>query len=551
MRRSLFVLLLISCKSPSTAVSQPDATPAGPTVVPGVVLACPSQVAGDPLLTARQACMFGAGASAADTVGLDEATRAQLPIKHVIIMMKENRSFDHMLGGLASLQPDAEVAPPTFSNPDATGAPVTTFHLDTTCVGRDPDHQWAAMHAQIDDGAMDGFVKSAAASTGSDGHFAIGHYEQTDLPFYYFLASTYAIADHYFPSVRSGTFPNRDYLLLGTSDGVTATQFSVWPSPTLPTIFDELDAAGVSWGVYGDDHPLEETLNNPAHDWETLHPWRSVDQLITDIDTGNLPAVVFVDGREDVEDEHPTADVQRGEEWTKAIYDAAVASPVWSSTVLFLTYDEAGGFFDHVPPPNACVARPQDSMFFELGTRVPFIAISPWARRHYVSKSVKEHASLTRFIEAVFGLPALTARDANADALLDMFDFECAPAPIPTAPPSGTGGCYGGANITTTKTSYAPGEPIVVMFSGGPGNANDWIGVYPKGTAPHPGSTIWGYVGGGGHTATTGVTSGTITLAAGSENNAGDWPLASGAWTAYYLVADGYTSIASIEVDVH
>src|SRR5262249_8608318 len=162
------------------------------------------------------------------------------------------------------------------------------------------------------------------------------------------------------------------------------------------------------------------------------------------------------------------------EAWTKAIYDAALASPVWNSTVIFLTYDEAGGFFDHVlPPDNACLARPDDSNFFELGTRVPLIAISPWARRHYVSHPQKQHTSITRFIETVFDLPALSARDANSDPLLDMFDFACAPQPIPSAPSPGVDGCKG-STISVSKTSYASGESIVVSFANGPGNAKDW-----------------------------------------------------------------------------
>src|SRR5581483_8628423 len=504
--------------------------------------------AADPLAAMRASCTFAAGALARDTLGLDDATRAQLPIRHIVVVMKENRAFDHLFGGLASERADVETFPAGFTNPDASGASVAPFHLATTCVGQDPDHQWQAMHAQIDGGKMDGYVKSAASSTGSDGHFALGYYTRADLPFYYFLADTYALADHYFPSVRSGTFPNRDYLLLGTSDGVTATQFSVWPSPSLPTIFDRLDAAGVSWGVYGDDHALEETLDNPAHDWETLHPWKPVHALLDAFAADAVPSVVFVDGTENVQDEHPTADVQVGEAWTKALYDAAIASKAWSSTVILLTYDEAGGFFDHVPPPNTCVARPTDSTFFELGTRVPLIAISPWARRHYVSKSVKQHTSITRFIEAVFGVPALTARDANSDGLLDLFDFGCPPAAIPAAPAAGTGGCAGPI-LTLSKTSFAPGESIVVTFANGPGNPKDWIAVYPKGVTPHSGSTIWSYVG-GGHTASAGLTQGTVTLDATSVNQASSWPLAVGSWTAFYLVNDGYSSIASIEFDV-
>jgi phospholipase C len=394
---------------------------------------CPSPVPADSSAAARMACTFEAGALPAE--------HAPLPIQHIVVMMKENRSFDHIFGGLAALQPDAEVFPAGFTNPDLAGNPVAPFHLTTTCVAHDPGHQWADMHAQVNGGKMDGYVVSAASTTGTDGYFALGYYDANDLPFYYFLASTYALADHYFPSVRSATFPNRDYLLLGTSDGVTATQYTNWPDPSLPSIFDRLDGAGVTWSVYADDHPLEETLNDPNHKWETLHPWQPVSALLAELAAGTLPSVVFVDGRENLYDEHPTADVQRGEAWSKRIYDAAVAGPAWDSTVLLFTYDEAGGFFDHVPPPEACLARPQDGMFHELGTRVPLIAISPWARRHYVSKTTKEHTSITRFIETVFNLPSLTARDANSDPLLDMFDFGCQPSPLPDAPEAGAGGC--------------------------------------------------------------------------------------------------------------
>jgi phospholipase C len=512
-------------------------------------MTCPSPVPPDPLAGMRQSCSFPSGALPSTTLGLDDATRKALPIKHIVVVMKENRSFDHIFGGLGALQPAAETFPPGFSNKDARGNVITPFHLGTTCVGRDPDHQWDAMHHQVDGGKMDGFITSAASSTGSDGHFALGYYTASDLPFYYFLASNFAIADHYFPSVRSGTFPDRDYLLLGTSDKVMSTQFTVWPDPKLPSIFDRLDAAGVSWGVYADDFPLEETLDDPHHNWSTLHPWHSVQTLINAFASDTVPSVVFVDGTENVQDEHPTADLQVGEAWTKRLYDAARASNAWSSTVLLLTYDEGGGFFDHVPPPNACVARPADAQFFELGVRVPLTVISPWARRHYVSKTVHSHSSITRFIAAINGLPALTARDANSDALLDMFDFACPPPPVAVAPAPGTSGCNGPI-VKTDKTSYARGEPITVTFANGPGNSTDWIGVYPKGVTPHPSSVIWGYVGGGGHTATIGVSDGTITLTKPSANNTANWPLAVGQWVAYLLVQDGYTSVASVEFDV-
>jgi len=511
--------------------------------------ACSTPPATDPLASQRHACAFKAGDSAATTLGFSDADRAKIPIKHVVVMMKENRSFDHMLGGLKKLQPDADVADARFTNKDKSGASVAPYHLPTTCVGNDPDHQWAAMHAQVNGGKMDGFVTSAAQSTGGDGHFVMGYYDERDLPFYHFLASTFAISDRHFASVRSGTFPNRDYMLLGTSDNVASTQFAIWPDPKQPSIFDLLDAAHVTWGVYGDDHQLEETLNIPSKNFETTRPWSPVSKLIEAFANDTVPNVVFVDGTENDQDEHPTADVQVGEAWTKKIYDAAVASKAWSSTVLFLTYDEAGGFADHVPPrEDACLARPEDGKFHELGVRVPFIAISPWARRHHVSHAEQDHTSITRFIEAVFGLPALTARDANADGLLGLFDFSCAPQPVPTAPAAVTKGCGGGAFITLPKTSFASGEAITVTFGGGPGNAKDWIAVYPRTDTPHSGSTLWAYCATNNHTATTqAVTMGTVTLDASSANNTTSWPLAAGtSWTAYYLVNDGYTSIASV-----
>jgi phospholipase C len=531
------------------ASSAPDLLPAD-----DLARACPSPQRADPYAAMRAACAFQAGALPADTVGFSDAERARVPIKHIVVIMKENRSFDQIFGGLAATRPDVELFPASFSNLDNSNKPVTPFHASTTCIGNDPDHQWAAMHAQIDGGKMDGYVKSAANSTGTDGHFALAYYTTQDLPFYYFLADTFALADHHFPSVRSGTFPNRDYMLLGTSDTVDATQFQTWPDPSLPTLFDRLDAAGVRWAVYGDDHPLEETLNNPAKNWETTHSWSPVGKLIEDFAADKVASVVFVDGIENQDDEHPTADLQHGEAWTKRIYDAAVASKAWSSTVLLFTYDEAGGFFDHVPPPNTCLARPQDAKFFELGTRVPLLAISPWARRHYVSKVPREHTSITRFIETVFNLSALTARDANSDALLDLFDFDCTPAAIPAAPAAGTGGCNG-PTLGVDKTSFTSGEPIVLHFANGPGNAKDWVAIYTRGQPPaYAKSIAWAYVSaaaGTPHTAgPAGVKSGTVTLDAATVDNGHTWPLPAGSYMANFLVNDGYTAIASVELDI-
>ncbi len=404
--------------------------------------------------TQRQSCTFAAGASAVDTLGVNEASRAALPIKHVIVLMKENRSFDHMFGQLSvSTQPMSEPVPSTFANLDATGATVPPYHLPATCWPYDPHHQWDDMHAMVDGGKMDGFVTNAAANNDpypplgqtlppSDGHFTMGYYTQTDLPFYYWLASNFALADRYFASVQSGTWANRDYLVAATSNGTKNTG----TDPALsgvPLIFDELDTANVTWQVYTNDFaPLEFSVN-----WTNRKPKGSVQDFFTALSDGSLPQVAFIDATTSLTppetDEHPPADVQVGEAWTRQLVAQLIASPLWASSVLFYTYDEAGGYADHVPPPSSCAPSPDQSEFTELGVRVPFVVVSPYAKRNFVSHEQHQHTSILRFIELLYGVPALTARDANSDALLDLFDF-CSTPPavdVTAMPMAGTGGC--------------------------------------------------------------------------------------------------------------
>jgi phospholipase C len=356
--------------------------------------------------------------------------------------MKENRSFDHLLGELhASGQPATEAAPPSFVNPDSRERAVPFFHELSTCIRHDPGHQWADMHRQVDGGLMDGFVTSAARTTGTDGRFVMGIYGPQDLPFYHWLSSTFALSDRHFPSVRSGTYPNRDFLLFGTADGIRCTGCG-YPSPSLPSLFDRMDQAGIIWGAYADGEPFDGALGWSRDD-PRVHRGAA---FMEGLREGRLPEVAFVDGLGEIEDEHPPGNVQVGEAWTRAIYEAAVASPLWPSLALIWTYDEAGGFADHVPPPqHACIARPvpEDAAFEELGVRVPLVVVSPYARSHHVSHVVHDHTAITRLIEAIYDLPALTARDANSDALLDLFDFTAPPALLipPPAPAAGIGGC--------------------------------------------------------------------------------------------------------------
>lgn len=567
---SLSLGALAGCDGPPEIRSSADASASDASPLDGGLDgggSCQTPVADDPLASARAACTFGAGRLATDTLPITEAERAALPIKHVVILMKENRSFDHVLGALnGSGQPDVEPIPASFSNVDEAGNPVSPFHLDTTCYNADPDHQWDAMHRQVNDGAMDGFVVSGARSTGTDGHFVMGHFEESDLPFYYWLSRTFAINDRHFPSARSGTWPNRNFLLLGTADGVRAT-YEKLPNPSTRTIFQSMDAHGVSWGVYTDDlEPFEGCLG-----WDSTHAGvHSFPDFLRALADGSLPSVAFVDSLGYVEDEHPPADVQLGETWTRIVYQTAAASPLWPDLALIWTYDEAGGMADHVPPPNhACVARPgiaADEPFTELGVRVPLVVISPFARPHYVSHVVQDHTSITRFIETVFGLPALTARDANADALLDMFDFGCAPALLapPPAPPAGRDGCKSGMRTDQPTYTSRPDMSIVVSFAGSPSpRPHDRLGLYkmPRNSAESPSTTnpippvAWAYIGGDGQVASGAPTAGQITLDRSAAPAAQLWPPDPGIWVVYYIPAapdgsDGYMPSDHVSIEI-
>lgn len=402
-------------------------------------LGCGVVLPPDPAAEARARCAFGAGAPASSTLGMEASTAQAIPIRHVVVVMKENRSFDHLLGKIHDRgQPGAEPIPASYVNPDAQGNPVHPFHATTTCWPYDPAHQFVGVQNCLDGGRMDGFVCNAARSTPSDGTFVISGYDEPDLPFYYFLARSFALDDRHFAPMATGTFANRGFLLLGTNAGVVDTGIDYAP-PDTPSIFELLMNAGYTWAAYTDDEPFDGTLDWAPGD-PGVHP---VSDLYDALDRGSLPNVAFVDGKENIEDDHPVADLQHGEAWTKTIYDHAIASPQWNRLAILWTYDEAGAFADHVPPPpGACDPNPSIPLIAGMGPRVPFVAISPWAKRGYASHVVEDHTAITRFIEAVFGLPALTARDANASALFDLFDFSCGrDLSLPVAPEPGKGGC--------------------------------------------------------------------------------------------------------------
>ena len=400
--------------------------------------------ADDKAMAGRSECSYKAGSLAAETQGSSRPNGTEIPINHILLVMKENRSFDHMFQMLPQWgQPDVEVAPDGFTNPDKDGKPVAPFH-DTQACFPDTNHTWAGVHRQENGGKMDGFVITNDHFMEDDEKFpaellsgkrAMGYNAPTDLPFYYWLANEFGIADHYFCSVLGPTFVNRLYFYTATSFGLVDNGL-----PSVDTtdrnIFDELEKRQVDWKVYAVGTPgfgvlLQQAIQYKKH----IRPF---EEYLSDAAAGTLPSVAFIDpdlgtGRVSTNDEHPPSPVSYGEQWTATVVDALTKSPNWGDSALFFTYDEHGGLFDHVVPPKACPPGDMDPKlsatdpkagFDQLGIRVPMIVVSPYAKKHFVGHRTYDHTSILRFIEARFVLPALTNRDANAEAPWEFFDFE-------------------------------------------------------------------------------------------------------------------------------
>jgi phospholipase C len=367
---------------------------------------------------------------------LPEGVDTMPKIDHVVIYMQENHSFDQYFGVLGrgdgfTLGRDGQ---PRNSNPDLDGKPFRVYKSPTTCDSIGGDHGWNAEHLAWNGGAMDGFIRASNATN------VMGYFDGTELPFYYGLASMFPLCDRWFCSVMGPTYPNRRFLQAATSAGIVQTSVpEVLAVPDAPngTIWDRLDAHGITWADYAIDLPeiyLWPTSNPGAFAASVQDNVRKYpDDFLADCRNGTLPQVSIIGpGVMDQYDEG-SRDVQNGEAFSYSIITAVMGSPLWDRTVLLFTYDENGGGYDHVPPPRAAVpdAIPpritvppdQPGDFGQLGPRVPGMVISPYSRRHHVSHVVHDHTSILRFIETKWNLGAITYRDANAHDLTECLDF--------------------------------------------------------------------------------------------------------------------------------
>jgi phospholipase C len=287
----------------------------------------------------------------------------------------------------------------------------------------------------------------------------MGFWNQDDLPFYYGLARTFPLCDRWFASCLAQTYPNRKFLMCGTAVGQVSTDLSQVGKAPPPngTIFERLNDHGISWRNYSVDIP-QILLFPPVYNANQDKVQR-IAQFYLDVAAGTLPAVSLVDpGFVTDQSEENNADIRVGETFVSQVINAVMAGPGWAKTVLVWTYDEHGGYYDHVPPPRAIppddippqimVPPDQPGGYDRYGFRVPAVIVSPYARPNYVSHHVHDHTSFLKLIETKWNLPALTYRDANATNLLDALDFHRQPAfldpPILPGPGVAPTGCVEG-----------------------------------------------------------------------------------------------------------
>lgn len=386
----------------------------------------------------RKSCKFTSGAKTTETIGPNVPHGDALPFQHIVVLMQENRSFDHYFSNLAAYGvKDVDVPASNASNPDPDANPpasVERFHETRYCV-EDVAHDWEQVHQQYDDGKMDGFV----ATNNPGGARAMGYYTEQDLPYYYWMAKTFAMSDRHFCSLLGPTWPNRLYFYGGTSWGNIKTgDFGFLTNNVYQSsdkLLDTMDKAGKSWKIYRDG------ITSFAVIMGLKYLGVGLDQFDKDVDADKLPALSIIDpsftgGSQN--DEHPPANMQLGQALTARVLNKLMSKPsVWQKTVFIWFYDEHGGFYDHVPPPEACEPDsilPPTHKFNRLGIRTPLVVAAPWVKPGYVSHVDTDLTSVTRFIQNRFDLPAMTARDANAWPMLDMFDFQ---SPALSTPPGG------------------------------------------------------------------------------------------------------------------
>ena len=423
-------------------------------------------------------------------------------IEHVVVLMLENHSHDNLLGMLGrgpgqrprgdgfTLGADGL---PTATNPLPNGQRQRAFRMPTTCqLPGTPSQEWTASHNAYDNGRNDGFVRTVISPVTSQivGPVAMGYWTGDDLPLTYALAQTFPIGDRWFCSCLAQTHPQRRYLIAGTSSGMTGdvggnpVGDAGLGVPANGTIFNRLSLAGISFADYATNNTTGATMNlYPGNDSAYVETnIKPIDQFFSDAKAGTLPSFSLIDPDFGSQSQENPQNLAVGEGFLGQVIDALRTSPAWRKTLFILTYDEHGGYYDHVPPPAALApdsippqVLPGESTydgFARYGFRVPSMLIGPYVKRNYVSHVVYDHTSILAFLERKWNLQSMTMRDANANDLLDFIDLNALRSGQPTFPelPSLPAAGDTPARLACSKTG--PGQippplpaPSVVLLS--------------------------------------------------------------------------------------
>jgi phospholipase C len=371
-------------------------------------------------------------------------------IENLVVVMMENRSFDHYLGSLSLLEGRADVEGLSQSLPtllDSQGNPYPSWNMDNSPFGvPDPPHGFDEAHADWNQGSNDGFVQQyQTANPTANLAIPMGYYTRQTLPTLYALADNFTLCDHWFCSVLSSTWPNRKYLHSGCRDADKDTQtLPGYPgfktTPFWDVLEDQLNpdtGRKMTWNCYFTDLPFL-SFWYPFAAKHALSNFRTVLQFAEDCIADALPTVSIIDPAFSVADDHPAHDPRLGEKWLGLIIDVLTNSDSWRHTALLLLYDENGGFYDHVAPPAAAVAQPASIPEDDrLGFRVPAFVVSPYPVKKKAVKTVFDHTSLLKSINVRWGVDFDEARfgarwKTMPDIWSTCFDFTQEPLPMGT-----------------------------------------------------------------------------------------------------------------------
>jgi phospholipase C len=403
-------------------------------------------------------------------------------VRHVVIFMQENRSFDHYFGSLHGVHGFSDHNPLTFQNGNSdfyqpTGSSYELpFHTTVSCI-TDLAHDWSSTHSAWDGGKWDNWISSKGTET-------MAYYTRSDLPYYYALADAFTICDEYHCSTMTSTDPNRLHLWTGMIDPndkgggpvIDNTEPSAGWGTNWITYPQRLQKAGVSWKVYQatdnyDDNALawfaafkQATAGNPLYDNGMTFVNNLVSGFGADVTNNTLPSVSWIVGP-DNGSEHPYWSPASGEALTKQLLDALAGNPaVYKSTVFILNYDENDGFFDHgvpITPPTGTTNEFVGGLPIGLGVRVPCIIISPWSRGGYVCSQVFDHTSVIRFLEKWTGVqePNISAwRRQVCGDLTSALDFAHPNTNYPTLAGVSAVNCNSGTTASPPGNQSMPSQ---------------------------------------------------------------------------------------------